>query len=50
MNTIPNVRLNDDGTFAVSEMLFHMPGFWELYFDITEGAVTERAQDEIDIE
>lgn len=50
MNTIPNVRLNDDGTFTVSEMLFHMPGFWELYFDITDGAVTERAQAEIDIE
>ena len=30
-------------------LLFHMPGHWELYIDITEGGVTERAQLDVDL-
>ncbi|MEE8169824.1 MAG: FixH family protein [Phycisphaerae bacterium] len=50
MNTRPRVHALGDGRFRVEGMLFHMPGHWELYFDITEGAITERAQDRIDLE
>jgi hypothetical protein len=30
-------------------MLFHMPGHWELYFDISRGGTSERAQFDIDL-
>ena len=36
-----------DGRFEVRGMLFHMPGRWEIHFDITHGAITERAQVDI---
>jgi hypothetical protein len=41
----PKVTVKGDGTFTVVGMLFHMPGRWELYFDITRQGQTERAQD-----
>ncbi|MDG2054215.1 MAG: FixH family protein [Phycisphaerales bacterium] len=44
MNVVPQVEAQNDGLFLVDGMLFHMPGRWELYFDITENDVTERAQ------
>ncbi|NNF44044.1 MAG: hypothetical protein HKN62_13565 [Phycisphaerales bacterium] len=44
MNREPEITLEPDGTFLVSGMLMHMPGAWELHFDVTRGAVTERAQ------
>ena len=44
MNVVPQVTANGGGNFHVDGMLFHMPGRWELYFDITENGVTERAQ------
>lgn len=47
MNRQPIVTQLEDGTFAVQGMLFHMPGRWELYFDITRNGRTERAQDVI---
>ncbi len=50
MNTKPKVRANSDGSFAVSGMLFHMPGHWELYVDVTSAGVTERAQFDIQLE
>ena len=50
MNTQPVVTATSPGRFHVSGMQFHMPGRWELYFDITEGAVTERAQFEVNLE
>jgi hypothetical protein len=36
-----------NGLFEVRGMLFHMPGRWEIHFDLTHGAITERAQLEI---
>lgn len=30
------------GAFEISGMMFHMPGEWELYIDITDGPYTER--------
>lgn len=44
MNVTPRVRSLGGGRFAVSGMLFHMPGYWEVYIDLTRGGVTERAQ------
>lgn len=46
----PSVENHGGGAFTVTGMLFHMSGAWELYFDITRGAVTERAQFDIDLE
>ncbi len=50
MNRAPVVRRAEDGVWVVSGMLFHMPGHWELYLDITRGAITERAQFDVNLE
>jgi hypothetical protein len=50
MNREPSIERMDDGTFEITNMLFHMPGYWELHFDITRGMTTERAQVEITLE
>ena len=44
MNTQAVATPSGAGRFGVEGLLLHMPGRWELYFDITDGAVTERAQ------
>jgi YtkA-like protein len=44
MNVEPQVTPKGGGRFAVSGMQFHMAGKWEIDFDVTRGAVTERAQ------
>jgi hypothetical protein len=50
MNTQPRVRRDPGGGFIIEGMLFHMSGYWELYFDITSDGVTERAQVPINLE
>lgn len=50
MNTVATVRDNGDGTYSISGVQLHMPGFWELYADITENGVTERAQFNLTLE
>lgn len=50
MNRQPTVRGSGAGNFVVRGMLLHMSGRWELYFDVTDGAVTERAQFALDLE
>lgn len=50
MNTQPRVLKRGGGRFTVEGMLFHMPGHWELYFDITDAAVAERAQFDVNLE
>lgn len=50
MNTRPRVRSNGGGRFTVEGMLFHMPGHWEIYFDIVAGAMSERAQFNVELE
>jgi len=47
MNVEPRVWKQNDGSSLITGMLFHMPGRWELYFDISRGEVTERAQAEV---
>ncbi|WP_319546338.1 hypothetical protein [Ruegeria conchae] len=34
MNYTPKVTALDGGTFRVDDMLFHMPGLWELQVDV----------------
>jgi hypothetical protein len=43
MNLVPRDRRMTDGTFSVEGMLFHMPGAWEIYVDVTRAGETERA-------
>ena len=50
MNRVPRVVANDSKGFDADGLLFHMPGSWELYFDISHGALTERAQVEVVLE
>lgn len=38
------------GKYLAQGLMLHMPGRWELYFDITEGGRTERAQVDVDLE
>lgn len=44
LNARPTVRKKGEGRYSVEGLLLHMPGYWEVYFDLTTGAVTERAQ------
>lgn len=37
------------GRYSARGLLCHMPGHWELYLDLTRGAVTERAQFDIEL-
>jgi hypothetical protein len=48
MNRVPKLTHQQGGSWKAEGLVFHMPGLWELYFDITEGGTTERAQ--IDVE
>jgi len=50
MNTQPRITRVGPGRFLAEGMLLHMPGRWELYFDIVEGAVTRRATYVIELE
>ena len=44
------LEIQPDGSWLVRGMLFHMVGHWELYVDLRRGAITERAQIDIDLE
>lgn len=50
MNTQPRVRRVGPGKFVADGMLLHMPGRWEIYFDVVEGAVTRRATHVVELE
>ena len=50
MKQVPSVHPLGDGRFRVEGMLLHMTGHWELYVDVTSGAVTERAQWDLTLE
>ncbi len=50
MNTLPRVESSEDGGFEVSGMMFHMPGRWELTFDVNRRGITERAQVDVHLE
>lgn len=50
MNRTPVVRASADGRHDVEGVLFHMAGYWELYFDVTRGAHVERTQIGFEVE
>ncbi len=50
MTRTPKIEKRADGSFAASGLLFHMPGHWELYFDVARGALTERAELDVELE
>ena len=50
MVRVPRITEVAPGRFQVEGMLFHMPGRWELYLDVTRAGITERAQFDIDID
>lgn len=50
MNTKPTTRMLRPGEFMIEGMLFHMPGQWEIYIDVTRDGVTERARFPVTLE
>ena len=38
------------GRWSVAGLLFHMPGYWELHFDVARDGIVERAQMEFQLE
>lgn len=50
MNLKPTVKVNSDGTYTASGLLFHMPGLWQIYFDISRRGETERAQSDVTLD
>ena len=42
MDTTPAVTM-ENGVYTVEGMLFHMAGFWELVFAVSDGETVERA-------
>lgn len=50
MNRVPKIAAKGGGRFHAEGLLFHMPGKWELYFDVTRGPLTERAQTDVHLE
>jgi hypothetical protein len=50
MNRVPRIERIGDGAFRVEGLFFHMPGKWELYFDVARGPLVERAQAAVEVE
>ena len=50
MNTHSRVAPLGSGRFLVTGLRFHMPGRWEIHFDVVRGGVLERAQTEVALE
>jgi len=48
MNRVAKVT-RVEGGWKAEGLVFHMPGHWELYVDITEDGVTERAQMDVNL-
>ncbi len=50
MNVVPQTIRAADGHFTVQGTRFHMPGRWEMYFDLAREGRTERAQVTLELE
>jgi hypothetical protein len=50
MNYRPGVTTVRPGTYRAEGLLFHMPGRWELTFDVVAGNTTERMSETIRLE
>ena len=46
----PTIERTGEGAYRVEGMRFHMVGRWQLYFDLTRGPLTERAQLDVELE
>jgi len=49
MTVAPRVTRTGPHSWHVDGMLLHMSGEWELYLDVTDGPLTERAQVRLDL-
>lgn len=47
MNYKPTIAASSDGRYRVEGLVFHMPGRWELSFDVRAGEETERLSHDI---
>jgi hypothetical protein len=47
MNYRPTIVPGEDGRYRVEGLLFHMPGRWELIFDVRAGEESERLTHEV---
>lgn len=43
INTTPEIHRLPSGAYQVDGLLFHMGGQWELYIDVMEGSIPDRA-------
>ncbi|MBL9141663.1 MAG: hypothetical protein JNK53_07335 [Phycisphaerae bacterium] len=50
MNVAPVITQVAPGSWRADNLLFHMPGYWELYFDLREAGRMERGQAEVTLE
>ena len=50
MNYQPRVTARGDGVYVAEGFLFHMPGRWQLLFDVERGGRTERLAAELTLE
>lgn len=50
MVRVPRVTKSGPGEFRVDGMMMHMPGYWQLYVDVTRNGITERAQFDVDLD
>ena len=50
MNYRPTVVKNSDGVYVAEGMLFHMPGRWQLLFDVEREGRVERLSSDMDLE
>jgi len=50
MNYRARVVKKGDGLYLAEGLLFHMPGLWQLMFDVERGGRTERLMTDIDLE
>jgi len=50
MNYRPTVATSGEGRYRAEGLLFHMPGRWQLLFDVERGGRTERLAADILLE
>jgi hypothetical protein len=50
MNYRPHVVRKSEGVYVAEGLLFHMPGLWQLVFDVDRGGRTERLMTDIELE
>jgi len=50
MNYLPTITGDGSGTFTARGLLLHMPGRWELAFDVASEAAREQLRANVDLE